>query len=317
MNPEDGSPSTRAANPSHVPSPGAPTTAATATPTDTSSGPASDDTPLVLGWWLPPQLPNQQGRKPQLVVTISADTLRGIDDLPGELKRCGAIPADLAREIARQAGKVTVIYIGETGDRQGSNQQAREQRAHDRNADIQPAHGSGDPAQGSGDPAQGSGDPAHGPGDQANCTETSRRYKPRQSVIDQVVGRFQTCVHPGCGRDAAQCDVDHAIPFAKGGKSCPCNLVPLCRAHHRLKTHGGWAMRLTRPDEPYPAGSIEWRSRLGQRRIELPEPLPGEPDRATRDRIRREAWQQELRRVDPGVRPAPAVPDDYWGKPPF
>ena len=116
---------------------------------------------------------------------------------------------------------------------------------------------------------------AHGPGDQANCPETTRPYKPRQTVIDQVLGRFPTCVHPSCVMPASRCDIDHTIPFAKGGRSCPCNLVPLCRFHHRLKTHGGWSLRLTRPDEPYPTGTIEFRSRLGQRRIELPAPLPG------------------------------------------
>ncbi|GLY31380.1 HNH endonuclease signature motif containing protein [Kineosporia sp. NBRC 101731] len=265
--------------PSHAStSPVPPTTSDGADPSDDS--PSSDlvttDTPAVLGWWLPPSLPSQQGRKPVLVVTISLDTLRGTNDLPGELKRSGTIPADLAREIARQAGQVIVI----------------------------PVHGT-------------TGQHAHGPGDQANCTETSPRYKPRQSVIDKVLGRFQQCVHPGCGRDAAQCDVDHAIPFAKGGKSCPCNLVPLCRFHHRLKTHAAWTPRLTRPDEPYPEGTIEWRSRLGQHHIEIPEPLPGEPDRATRDRIRHEDWEKELMRLDPRVGPASEVQEEDPGEPPF
>ncbi|WP_285599117.1 HNH endonuclease signature motif containing protein, partial [Kineosporia sp. NBRC 101731] len=155
------------------------------------------------------------------------------------------------------------------------------------------------------------------PGDQARCTEPTTRYKPRQKVIDQVIGRFQHCVHPGCSRDARQCDIDHAIPFAQGGTSCPCNLVPLCRSHHRLKTHGGWKMRLTRPDEPYPTGSIEWKSRLGQHHVEEPPPMPGIPDRATRDRIREQEWQSELRRVDPTSHTAPAEPEAHFGEPPF
>ncbi|MCD5352825.1 DUF222 domain-containing protein [Kineosporia mesophila] len=255
-----------------------PTVSDGANPSDVSqsSDPATTDNLAVIGWWLPPSLPSQQGRKPHLVVTVSADTLRGANDLPGELKRFGAISADLAREIARQAGQVTVIPVNGT-----------------------------------------LGQHAHGPGDQAHCTETSPRYKPRQTVIDKVLGRFQQCVHPGCGRDAAQCDVDHATPFAQGGKSCPCNLVPLCRFHHRLKTHAAWTLRLTRPDEPYPEGTIEWRSRLGQQHIEIPEPLPGEPDRATRDRLRQEDWEMELMRVDPRVRPASEVQEKDPGEPPF
>jgi len=260
------------------------------------AAPATPGLPLdlsssILAWWLPPALPNQQGRRPQLVVTIGDGTLRGRNDRPGELKGYGPIPAELAREIAGRTGRVTLIPV------------------HRRSR------------------------PAHGPGDQANCAEASRRYKPRQTVLDQVTGRFQTCVHPGCSRDAVQCDIDHAVPFAKGGRSCPCNLVPLCRAHHRLKTYGGWSLRLTRPDEPYTPGTIEFRSRLGQRRIEPPPDLPGMPgmpgvpgpsselpedeaDQVTRVRLREDAWQSELTRGPRSARPAPAQPPDP-GEPPF
>jgi hypothetical protein len=159
----------------------------------------------------------------------------------------------------------------------------------------------------------------HGPGDQANCTETSPRYKPRQTVLDEVLGRFPQCAHPGCTRVSEQCDVDHAIPFAKGGRSCPCNLVPLCRTHHRLKTAGGWSLRLTRPDEPYPIGTIEFRSRLGQRRFEFPpqtlDLATNEADPETRRRDREAAWQQELKRLKPNTRAKPAA--RFAEQPPF
>ena len=36
------------------------------------------------------------------------------------------------------------------------------------------------------------------------------------------------------------CDCDHIIEPERGGTTCSCNLAPLCRGHHRLKTHGGW-----------------------------------------------------------------------------
>jgi hypothetical protein len=48
------------------------------------------------------------------------------------------------------------------------------------------------------------------------------------------------CVFPWCTRPAARCDIDHAVPYGEGGPSCSCNTAPLCRGHHRLKTHGGW-----------------------------------------------------------------------------
>ncbi|MBT0770689.1 DUF222 domain-containing protein [Kineosporia sp. J2-2] len=248
----------------------------------------------VLGWWLPPKPPTQQGRRPHLVVTISAQTLLGLDNLPGELQSFGSVPADLAREIARQAGRITVIPLRRsTAAGKMMSQVSR--------------------------PA------VHGPGDQANCTESSLRYKPRQSVIDKVVARFQHCSHPGCSQKATRCDIDHAIPFAKGGFSCPCNLVPLCRFHHRLKTHGGWRLRLTGPGEPHPEGTIEWRSRLGQRHFEPPPPLPGASDDSSpdddadpfaREQLRHAGWESELRRITsrrlPVVEPPPPL-----GDPPF
>ncbi|MGN6724269.1 MAG: HNH endonuclease signature motif containing protein [Marmoricola sp.] len=62
---------------------------------------------------------------------------------------------------------------------------------------------------------------------------------------DRAKLRTPTCVFPYCDRPSHRCDVDHRIPvgdaLGQHGTSCDCNLVPLCRHHHRLKTHAGWA----------------------------------------------------------------------------
>ena len=71
----------------------------------------------------------------------------------------------------------------------------------------------------------------------------------------EVRGRFETrnhllnsmCVFPICTRPARQCDHDHRVPRARGGETCDCNIAPLCRRHHRLKTHGGWRYTLVEP----------------------------------------------------------------------
>ncbi|KRB74959.1 hypothetical protein ASE01_16415 [Nocardioides sp. Root190] len=39
---------------------------------------------------------------------------------------------------------------------------------------------------------------------------------------------------------AVKCDIDHEIPHHTGGPTCPCNLDPLCRRHHRAKTFSQW-----------------------------------------------------------------------------
>ena len=40
----------------------------------------------------------------------------------------------------------------------------------------------------------------------------------------------------------AHCDHDHVVPHGDGGATCDCNIAPLCRRHHRLKTHAGWSL---------------------------------------------------------------------------
>jgi hypothetical protein len=69
--------------------------------------------------------------------------------------------------------------------------------------------------------------------------------------------RHPTCVFPWCTRPARRCDQDHGVPYDERGPTCDCNLAPLCRFHHRLKTHGRWLF--TRLDET----AVLWRSPNG------------------------------------------------------
>ena len=69
--------------------------------------------------------------------------------------------------------------------------------------------------------------------------------------------RDRTCVFPWCTRSARRCDTDHTIPASRGGPTCPCNLAPLCRRHHRIKTHGGWTYTTLEP------GHYLWTSKHG------------------------------------------------------
>jgi hypothetical protein len=73
----------------------------------------------------------------------------------------------------------------------------------------------------------------------------------------QVTLRDPHCRFPHCNRRAASCDLDHAIPHTLGGPTCPCNLVPLCRSHHRAKTHAAWGYTVL------DAGSYLWTSPHG------------------------------------------------------
>ncbi len=63
---------------------------------------------------------------------------------------------------------------------------------------------------------------------------------------EQVLLRDAHCVFPGCGRDSRACDLDHITPYVPmdeggpPGQTHPGNLAPLCRTHHRVKTHTAW-----------------------------------------------------------------------------
>jgi len=75
--------------------------------------------------------------------------------------------------------------------------------------------------------------------DLADCVpvdayEIPDRHKTRVRLRDT------TCRFPHCTRDASTCDLDHAKPYAEGGPTCSGQLVPLCRRHHRAKTHSLW-----------------------------------------------------------------------------
>jgi len=64
--------------------------------------------------------------------------------------------------------------------------------------------------------------------------EASDRLKEQNQLVDVH------CVFPHCTQPAQSCDCDRAIPYAHGGSTCSCNTAPVCRRHHRAKTHSAW-----------------------------------------------------------------------------
>jgi hypothetical protein len=82
-------------------------------------------------------------------------------------------------------------------------------------------------------------------------------YEVPRRLADRVAVAHPTCVFPWCTRPARRCDHDHGVPYDRDGPTCDCNLGPLCRFHHRLKTHGRWLV--TRIDDT----SFLWRSPNG------------------------------------------------------
>ena len=62
-------------------------------------------------------------------------------------------------------------------------------------------------------------------------------YEVPARLREQTILRDHTCVFPWCTRSARKADADHVIPYAEGGTTSSDNIAPLCRRHHRLKTH--------------------------------------------------------------------------------
>ncbi|HEY0890039.1 MAG TPA: HNH endonuclease [Nocardioides sp.] len=85
-------------------------------------------------------------------------------------------------------------------------------------------------------------------------------YQPSGKLREQVALVNGRCVFPHCTRPARSCDTDHITAHtahAAGGPTCSCNLAPLCRRHHRIKTHTAWSYDLLDP------GVYVWRSPHG------------------------------------------------------
>jgi hypothetical protein len=89
-----------------------------------------------------------------------------------------------------------------------------------------------------------------------------------------------SCVFPLCTRPARRCDHDHTVPHGEGGATCDCNIAPVCRRHHRLKTLAGWRYTTFAPGEflwSTPWGRSYHRDPTGTTVLPPPGDPPGRP----------------------------------------
>jgi hypothetical protein len=89
-------------------------------------------------------------------------------------------------------------------------------------------------------------------------TQAEHRYRPSRRLQHLIRARNATCAAPGCSRRAASCDLDHTDSHHRGGRTCECNLAPLCRHHHRCKQAEGWWL-----EQPEP-GVLVWHTPAGR-----------------------------------------------------
>ncbi|GAB2884646.1 HNH endonuclease [Nocardioides pacificus] len=89
-------------------------------------------------------------------------------------------------------------------------------------------------------------------------------YEVPDRLVERVGLINHSCVFPWCTRparklkpDGHRADCDHVQEHAAGGSTCSCNLAPLCRRHHRHKTHSPWSYTVIDP------GTFLWTSPQG------------------------------------------------------
>ncbi len=243
--------------------PGAPNADADAASTDagtaeTSMGvraPGAADVPAP-GRPAAPGWPGGLGGSVNL--TMPAAAWLGRSDAPGEISGLGAADAATCREVAaalaaHPAARWCVTLIGRNG------------RAV--------AHGcarAGPGPPGTGDSAAWLAQVKITPIETGTCSHRreSAGYQPSDSLRHLIKIRSPRCGFPGCRRPALRCDDDHTIPFHKGGRTCECNLYPLCRRHHQTKQAPGWHL-----SQPQP-GTLIWTTPNGRQLTISPEPYP-------------------------------------------
>jgi hypothetical protein len=218
----------------------------------TSPAPPDDPGPATT-----PTTPSGPGRQPSLAarvtLTVPLSTYLDSGTEPGHVAGLGPIDPALARELtvraaAHPASRFCLTIAGPDGRAIG--------------------HGCipGRPP----DPTTQPGPPGSNvtitllAGDDCDHRHQEPGYQPSRRLQHLITARTPTCTAPGCMRPAARCDLDHTTPYDQGGRTCECNLAPLCRHHHRCKQSEGWQLRQPRP------GVMSWTTPAGRRYVTRP-----------------------------------------------
>jgi hypothetical protein len=186
-------------------------------------------------------------------LTVPLATWLGLSGQPGEAAGHGPLDAATSRDLAsRIVGQWCLTVTGSDGR----------------------AIGHGCARAGPGPPGYG-GDPRQWlAGVKIRWLETescghareTRAYQPSPALRHLIKTRDRTCCFPGCRRAARWCDDDHTVPFDQGGRTCECNLAPLCRRHHAAKQAQGWHLEQPRP------GTFIWTLPGGRTKTVTPRP---------------------------------------------
>src|SRR5216683_136432 len=222
---------------------------------DTADPPARHPAPRTPGGRAAPRPPGAglAGLVGSVNLTLPLATLLGLTDAPGEVGSYGPVDGRTARTLAGTAAgpgaRWHVTITGQDGQAIGHGCAIRRALAADGTWTVTITAS---------------------PLERGTCThrrETAGyQLTPRLRHLIEI--RNRTCTYPGCGQPAARCDADHTVPYDQGGRSCECNVAPLCRHHHRLKQAQGWKLEQMSP------GILVWITPSGRRYTITPSQHP-------------------------------------------
>jgi hypothetical protein len=228
-------------------------------PPTPGGAPTSPADPATTGPVTTPGWPAGPAGVGSVNLTMPASAWLGLTDNPGQAGRYGTLDAptcrDLAAALAAQPATRWCVTLVDPRGRATGHGCAR--------AGPGPPGGTSDPARWLATvkiTVLETGDCAH--------PRESAGYHPAPRLRHLIKIRDRRCGYPGCRRPAVRCDDDHTVPYHLGGRTCECNLYPLCRQHHRCKQAPGWHLTQTRP------GQLTWTLPNGRTYTPLPEPYP-------------------------------------------
>jgi hypothetical protein len=210
----------------------------------------------------------------RITLTAPLATLVGLANRPGELGSLGPVDPWLARDLATAAAaNPRTTWCLTLTDSQGhavAHGCARpEPKSHRKRAGPEPPGGTGFTFTPAGPPGTWRlRTPGPGPDliitvDPITTDPCDHRHEAKGHDagvklrhLSQI--RHTSCTSPVCRRPAAQCDLEHNIPYEAGGRTCLCNTGPKCRHDHRLKQHPKWKV------DQLPDGTFRWTTPTGR-----------------------------------------------------
>jgi hypothetical protein len=207
---------------------------------------------------------NQLMARPHMLIHVPAATLLGASERPAWLSDNTPIPADVVRELAKDATWQALVedagrVVG-LGDRVlapgwvfGPAAGSAGPIPGPVGAGTQPGTpGSAGTTPEPVDAVSGTAGPATGPpgalprpADWPANTVASDSYQAGAKLRLLLEARDRGCCVPNCSAPPVRCEADHRVPYdparPAAEQTTGSNMQLLCKAHHQLKTHQGWA----------------------------------------------------------------------------